>query len=158
MQSFVSRFNHFRCGSQRCDCSKTSSMHYISLLKVLFTTMTNQNLSYGVFVKQGDLLGTLISNNTLRGPRKVWNCNQGPIKKKKKKYQLATNKINSSLRIDANLFIFPAGSFAFSVYTARTTDLFRIVTSFIRWNIKSFFLFVARPKWRSENNKPRKQN
>ena len=85
MQSFVSRFNHFRCGSQRCDCSKTSSMRYISLLKVLFTTMTNQNLSYGVFVKQGDLLGTLISNNTLRGPRKVCNCNQGPIKKKRKK-------------------------------------------------------------------------
>lgn len=84
MQSFVSRFNHFRCGSQRCDCSKTSSMHYISLLKVLITTMTNQNLSYGVFVKLGDLLGTLISNNTLRGPRKVCNCNQGPIKKKKK--------------------------------------------------------------------------
>ena len=117
MQSFVSRFNHFRCGSQCCDCSKTSSMHYISLLKVLFTTMTNQNLSYGVFVKQGDLLGTLISNNTLRGPRKVCNCNQGPIKKKiiKKKYQLATNKTNSLLRMDANRFIFPAGSFAFSV-------------------------------------------
>ena len=91
-------------------------MHYISLLKVLFTTMTNQNLSYGVFVKQGDLLGTLISNNTLRGPQKVCNCNQGPIKKKKKKkYQLATNKTNSLLRIDANRFIFPAGSFAFSV-------------------------------------------
>ena len=85
MQSFVSRFNHFRCGSQRCDFSKTSSVRYISLLKVLFTTMTNQNLSYGVFVKQGDLLGTLISNNTLRGPQKVCNCNQGPIKKNKKK-------------------------------------------------------------------------
>ena len=92
MQSFVSRFNHFRCGSQRCDCSKTSSMHYISLLKVLFTTMTNQNLSYGVFVKQGDLLGTLISDNNLRGPRKVCNCNQGSIKKKKSTNQLLTKQ------------------------------------------------------------------
>ena len=75
--------------------------------------MTNQNLSYGVFVKQGDLLGTLISDNTLRGPRKVCNCNQGSIKKKRN--QPVTNKTKSSLRIDANRFIFPAGSFAFSV-------------------------------------------
>ena len=54
--------------------------------------MTNQNLSYGVFVKQGDLLGTLISDNTLRGPRKVCNCNQGSIKKKKGTNQLLTKQ------------------------------------------------------------------